>query len=557
MASRGRFTQRVLILLALVAAALFVVAAGATGQTETAAQEDESVPVSEQPVSTPRERSDATANHSEFEILQQDFATGPDLTAACLTCHTEAAKQMQATTHWTWDNHFGEGIGKTTQVNNFCIGIQSNEPRCTSCHTGYGWADNTFDFTIEENVDCVVCHDTTSTYKKFPTAAGHPAYEPTEFLGKTWEPPDLTLIAQNVGKTTRETCGSCHFYGGGGEGVKHGDLTKDLFDPPREIDVHMSADGADMTCSDCHRGNNHQINGSSVYMSASDEGGIDLPFDDGDRSTCQSCHGDTPMESRKLNEHADKVACQTCHIPKLARGESYTKAWWDWSTAGKFDANGDPITTFDEAGNVSYTTKKGDFVWERNYIPDYVWFNGIVNATIAGDPVVLNEDGVMELNAYAGSYDDEFSRIYPVKAFRGIQPIDGGNNTIALPHLFGKDDAAYWKSYDWNLALEAGMAVAGADYAAAEGVPYSGEVGWLETVFNEPATHMVAPAEDAVECGACHSRDSVIASIGGFYMPGRDGGAYDWLLWGLVALTLLIVLGHGVMRFASAKRRSS
>lgn len=130
----------------------------------------------------PVQRSDArpeshpTADHTQFEILDQEFATDQDVTKACLSCHAEAAKQIMATTHWTWETDtaaFGEAdvIGKKTQINNFCIGVESNEPRCTSCHTGYGWADDTFDFTAEENVDCLVCHDTTGTYKKFPTGA--------------------------------------------------------------------------------------------------------------------------------------------------------------------------------------------------------------------------------------------------------------------------------------------------------------------------------------------------------------------------------------------------
>ena len=35
--------------------------------------------------------------------------------------------------------------------------------------------DATFDFSDPGNVDCLVCHDTTGTYKKLPAAAGHPA----------------------------------------------------------------------------------------------------------------------------------------------------------------------------------------------------------------------------------------------------------------------------------------------------------------------------------------------------------------------------------------------
>ncbi len=48
-------------------------------------------------------------------------------------------------------------------LNNFCISIHSNEPRCASCHVGYGWKDASFDFSSEEKVDCLVCHDRTGT----------------------------------------------------------------------------------------------------------------------------------------------------------------------------------------------------------------------------------------------------------------------------------------------------------------------------------------------------------------------------------------------------------
>jgi hypothetical protein len=128
------------------------------------------------------------------------------------------------TVHWTWSKtqkKKGKTIefGKVNALNNFCIGLPGNWPRCTSCHAGYGWKDATFDFSKAESVDCLVCHDTTGTYKKFPTGAGHPAYEgerrngPRETLAhggpeerrlqcRPDEPPDLR---------------HCHFYGGGGD----------------------------------------------------------------------------------------------------------------------------------------------------------------------------------------------------------------------------------------------------------------------------------------------------------------------------------------------------
>ncbi len=43
-----------------------------------------------------------TADHSKHSILQKDFKSGPEVTEACLSCHTEAAFQFHKTIHWTW-----------------------------------------------------------------------------------------------------------------------------------------------------------------------------------------------------------------------------------------------------------------------------------------------------------------------------------------------------------------------------------------------------------------------------------------------------------------------
>ena len=133
-------------------------------------QESESVPVSVQ-----ASAQTSTADHSLFEDLQQVFSSGPEVTKVCLGCHTEAGKQLHKTTHWTWafENKLtGQTLGKKNVINNFCVATASNWTRCTSCHIGYGWKDASFDLTSEQNIDCLVCHETTGTYQKFPTAAG-------------------------------------------------------------------------------------------------------------------------------------------------------------------------------------------------------------------------------------------------------------------------------------------------------------------------------------------------------------------------------------------------
>ncbi len=60
-----------------------------------------------------------TADHSKFKVLQQEFKSASDVTEACLTCHTEASKQVQKTIHWTWEYDKEKMLGKRYVLNNF------------------------------------------------------------------------------------------------------------------------------------------------------------------------------------------------------------------------------------------------------------------------------------------------------------------------------------------------------------------------------------------------------------------------------------------------------
>ena len=185
-------------------------------------------PATPKPAVAPEKHS--TADHSKFKELQKTFKSGPEVTKACLSCHTEAAKQVHKTKHWTWeyaDAKTGKMLGKKNIINNYCTTTISNEKDCMACHAGYGWKDKTFDFKSEENVDCLICHDATGTYRKLPGDAGHPIYERKEFphgSGKFVEAVDLQKVAQSVSLPGRSNCGSCHFYGAGGDGTKHGEI---------------------------------------------------------------------------------------------------------------------------------------------------------------------------------------------------------------------------------------------------------------------------------------------------------------------------------------------
>jgi len=418
----------------------------------------------------------AATDHGNF--IKGPFRSGPDVTRKCLECHETDAREIMKTTHWTWSAKQevnGKIIdrGKKNTINNFCISVSGNWPRCTSCHIGYGWKDASFDFSDATKVDCLVCHDTTGTYKKNPKGAGMPK-----------KGVDLVKVARSVGKPSRKNCGACHFYGGGGDRVKHGDLDSSLIDPGRDLDVHMSKDGAGMVCQDCHKTEDHQMKGTALVVTPGPKSHMD----------CIDCHTSKVHGESLLNKHAETVACQTCHIPTFAR-EFPTKVFWDWSTAGE-----DREPESDEYGMHTYHKKKGSFKWGKNIIPTYMWFNGTGGAYLLGDRIDPGE--VTRLNWPNGDIRDRKARIHPFKVHRGRQIYDRKYKYLIAPKLFGK--GGYWATYSWDSAARLGM--------KAVSLPYSGEYGFADTVMYWRINHMVAPADKALRCLDCHG----------------DNGRLDW-----------------------------
>jgi octaheme c-type cytochrome (tetrathionate reductase family) len=407
-----------------------------------------------------------------------DSADALAVTKSCLSCHEKEGQAILKTAHWNWHGASTYTVGHENRIdigkrhntiNNFCININGNWPRCTSCHIGYGWKDESFDFKDMSKIDCLVCHDTTGTYKKAPPGAGFPKKEV-----------DLVKVAKNVGRPSRNTCGmNCHFVGGGGDAVKHGDMNSSLVKPDKNFDVHMGADGMDFNCQDCHKTRNHMISGRSISVAAVE----------GDLS-CEYCHTDSPhigseLIDYHLNKHTKHVACQTCHIPIYSK-ERPTKVSGDWSEAGK-----DIKSKKDKHGMPTYMKKKGRFKWEEAVKPTYQWYNGTVQRYLLGDHI--NKKGVTALTKPVGSIHDPSARIYPFKIHRGKQPSDAVYNYLLAPKLWG----GFWKDWDWNKAFENGMKSAG--------LKYSGKYEFVETVMYWGLTHEVLPKESALSCAECHS----------------------------------------------------
>ncbi len=235
--------------------------------------------------------------------------------------------------------------------------------------------------------------------------------------------------------------GVCHFWGGGGNNVKHGDLETGLLGCSREVDVHMTADGEDMSCVDCHVTDKHQMAGKLYALSSENI----------NRATCEYCHTETPHNDEILDDHNIRVACQTCHIPVYAKVNG-TKMIWDWSTAGELNDDGSEKHEYDADGNHNYLSIKGNFVYNDHVIPEYYWFNGIAGHQLVSDQI---DTIPVQMNSLDGAYRDKGrfqktnnpSKIWPVKVHRGKQIYDVGNNTLIQPKLWARStgDGAYWK----------------------------------------------------------------------------------------------------------------
>jgi len=432
--------------------------------------------------------------HTDHTFLMKGpFETGQDVTLACLECHPDASDQMMETVHWTWESKPIQipgredpvTVGKKNQINNFCIGTQGNQQKCTSCHVGYGWEDENFDFENPTNIDCLACHADSNLYAK-----GDYGY-PVEGV-------DLLAAAQSVRNPTRENCGACHFDGGGGNAVKHGELNEHLYYPEENLDIHMG--GMDFLCTDCHITEDHQIKGRLVpdnYKINPDE-----------QVYCTDCHSSELHQDQRINAHTNTVACQTCHIPLIGVDDP-TKVFWDWSTAGD-----DSI----EENVHEYLKIKGSFEYAQNLTPTYAWFNGDLEYRyLLGDKMDPSEPTM--INLPAGSIRDPKALIFPFKVHIAKQPYDSVNNILLQP-LTAREDG-FWTTFDWPSALELGAEITGLDY--------SGQYGFAETWMYWPVTHTVRPDQDALVCENCHGPEGRMdwEALGYYGDPIEWGGRFQ------------------------------
>ena len=232
---------------------------------------------------------------------------------------------------------------------------------------------------------------------------------------------------------------------------------------------------------------------------------------EGEMKQCTDCHGGltnihagTPTEQMFAEGLHERLACQVCHIPAIARKIS-TKVEWYWADAGQ-----DITPPIDpDTGRPTYDKKKGTFVWKNDVRPVLRYSNGKWDRKV----IVLDDkydEEPIQLAVPHGDYNDPDAMIYPFKLMVGNQPVDPVTKTILVPHLFpGKGGPnPYWKFYEWGPALQDGANYTGQDF--------SGEYTFASTEMLLSVNHEVAPKEMALGnkafpdgCADCHTTDYI------------------------------------------------
>lgn len=317
---------------------------------------------------------------------------------------------------------------------------------CVLCHAGLGAKPNPVGKLTEAdfaNIDCLLCH--APGYKRTVVKDG-------DRLRIAPDPSvDVLKAAQSVGKPTNEMCLRCHLGAGGGPNHKHG------VTPTKESDVHVAKG---MACTDCHTVKGHKI-----------AGGADIKAQEltDVKVACENCHASPHKgeQAKELDRHAARIACQTCHVPLIARDPKMpTIVARDWTKPVLNEKTGLYMPTNKPASNLR---------------PEYAWWNRIMK--IPPEP--------------AGSLSDPKSKIYPWKRTDYTVIGDAEN---------GKP--VFIKSGAYAVTGDPGAA---ASRGAEDGKQaYSGKWKGISETMVFSVNHQVAPKGEALKCGSCHGPNGVL-----------------------------------------------
>jgi hypothetical protein len=404
----------------------------------------------------------------------------------CRTCHAQETQDVHGSLHYQWKGstpyveNMTEG-GKLGAINDFCtyadiswISQLTNltgtkvDGGCAQCHVGMGQKPLPEATSAQlDNIDCLVCHS--EKYKRKVALVGASlAFVPAP------EKMSVSLIEgiTDIKLPTNGACLNCHAYAGGGNNNKRGDLEEAHRNPTSaSFDVHMapqSVGGAGLLCTDCHAVQNHHIAGRGVDMRATD---LDVEV------SCEKCHTTAPHDSSRLNAHTKRIDCTVCHIPHFAKGNS-TDMVRDYSQAAVLD----PVKQLYEP----------HIDRQANVVPEYWFFNGMSYIYEFLTPAVPNANGFVTMAAPLGAITDVGVKIEAFKRHQAVQAYDLDTKAL-LPVKAG----ILFQTGNVDKAIRQG--------ATEVGLPLANGYGFMDTERYMGIFHEVAPADEALQCSACHN----------------------------------------------------
>ncbi len=366
---------------------------------------------------------------------------------------------------------------------------------CSMCHgTSMGLVPKD-EPTPEQlgNIDCLACHS------------------------------DIYLSGPIVEVPTKDACLGCHAYSGGGPGFKRPNLTPALMGDqvPEDIDVHIARG---MHCVDCHIEEEHKF--PTIAVDTWSREAENPP-------TCTSCHKEDQVHQRALlgwvinTFHLEKVACQTCHIPRFAK-QFPTDMKRDWSHA-EFVPKGarwEPLIQF-----------------EKDVEPVYRWWNEKTRiAYLYPEPATVSDGKITYLAPVGGPARrvgligwESDGKLYPFKYHETVVPFDP-EKQVPIPIKVG----IVFATGNTEKAIQAG--------AKASGLTFTGE--FVTLVRYMAVNHGVEPAENALGCLDCHGLREK-------RMPWQElgYGHYPEIAFGAALLVVGLVVAGGAWLGVRAWRR--
>ncbi len=343
---------------------------------------------------------------------------------------------------------------------------------CSMCHGVSLGKVPSKDATKEqlENIDCLVCHHLEYAGGGYGVKKGYRKLVKTEEGFRYMPNPELNateLASKIVARPTSASCQWCHAYAGGGVNFKRpnlGEIVPQKIDQiSEELDVHMARG---MQCVDCHVAEDHKFGTTSVdsWHRQSDN----VP-------RCEKCHEvrhTRPVIGWVIETfHRDKVACQTCHIPRFAKTmpTDMVRMW--------------NATEWNEINHKWFAKLE----YGTNVTPVYAWWNERTRkAYIYPEKADLKPGNVVIYAAPVGSKDD--GKIYPFKYHYAYVPFDSRAG-IPVPTKVG----AVFTAKRVDKMVELGEKIAGLKADR-----------WIKLERYMAINHGVEPADRALFCFDCH-----------------------------------------------------